>query len=184
MRAVTVWHRKGKIADPANPNRHFGAEILSTVLSLPVTDATVTTLFPKIYGDFVEALDGIDNGIAAQSGPSLYRSKTDLSSRVGTLNPRWNEESSDAILDAKFAGASALAGGEFLARVDYLAKAWLPARAIVEKAVTARKSVHASGKVVVFDEFSPWKVSTASASARFAFPLSKPDQGRPLRLSG
>ena len=155
-------------ADPVNPRtRHFGSEILSTVLGLPVTSPTVVQLYPKLYGDFVEALDGIDNGISAQSGPSLYRSKTDLSSRVGALNPRWNEPYSDELLDQKFVLASQLAGGEFLARLDYLAKAWLPARDLVVKAVEARKSVHKSGKVVVFEEFSPWKVSSFSSSSTF-----------------
>ncbi|KAK4697855.1 MYG1 exonuclease, partial [Phenoliferia sp. Uapishka_3] len=148
---------KTKLSSAGLVYKHYGSEILAQVLSLPITHATVTTLFPKIYADFVEALDGIDNGISAQSGPALYRSKTDLSSRVGTLNPRWNEPSSDEILDAKFEVASKLAGGEFLQRVDYLAKAWLPARDIVLRAVDARKTVHSSGKVVVFDEFSPWK---------------------------
>lgn len=128
------------------------------MLSLPVDSSTVSTLFPKVYADFVEALDGIDNGINEKDGPSRYRSRTDLSARIGQLNPRWNEPSTDAILDAKFADASALAGREFLERVDYLANAWLPAREIVLRAIEKRKQdVDQSGKVVVFETFAPWK---------------------------
>lgn len=137
--------------------RHYGSAILSAVLSLPESDNIITTLFPKVYADFVEALDGIDNGISCQQGPKLYRSRTDLSARIGSLNPRWNEDSSDDILDAKFKIASDLAGSEFLSRVDYLAKAWLPAREIVLSAVEKRKEVDPSGKVVVFESFAPWK---------------------------
>lgn len=150
---------KNSVLTSLPAHRHFGTSILSNILSLPVSHPTITTLYPKIYADFVEALDGIDNGISAQSGPTLYRSRTDLSSRVGGLNPRWNEPTSDSVLDAKFAVASALTGKEFLERVDYLANAWLPARSIVEKAVLSRKEVDASGRVVVFEEFAPWKVS-------------------------
>lgn len=43
--------------------------------------------------EFIEAIDAIDNGISqygSQEQPK-YRNRTDLSSRVGWLNPRWNE---------------------------------------------------------------------------------------------
>lgn len=139
--------------------RHFGLEIIALQLGLEVTHPTVALLHTKLYADFIEALDGIDNGIAAFAGVPKYRSRTDLSSRVGSLNPRWNEPSNDAILDAKFETASSLAGGEFFRALDYAANAWLPAREIIVSAVTARKSVHDSGAVVVFAEFAPWKVS-------------------------
>ena len=112
----------------------------------------------------VEAFDGIDNGISTQQGPALYKSRTDISSRIGYLNPRWNEEYNDQILDQRFEQASSLAGKEFLERVDYTAKAWLPARDIVLKAIQERKQVHDSGRVLVFETFSPWKVSHSTES--------------------
>ena len=49
-----------------------------------------------------------------------YLSSTNLSSRVGQLNPRWNQDSSNATLDAQFRKAMALTGTEFLESVDYL----------------------------------------------------------------
>ncbi|GAA5888747.1 hypothetical protein JCM5296_000090 [Sporobolomyces johnsonii] len=150
---------KTKLSSAGLVYKHFGKEILSTVLSQPIDSPLVSTLWLKMYADFVEAFDGIDNGVTQyiSSEPPLYRSRTDISSRVGALNPRWNEESSDAILDERFEQASQLAGKEFLARLDYLEKAWLPAREIVQRAVEKRKDVHPSGKVLVFDEFAPWK---------------------------
>lgn len=122
-----------------------------------------------MYQDFVEAFDGIDNGVTQyiSSEPALYRSRTDISSRIGALNPRWNEDSNDQILDERFVKASELAGKEFLERLDYLYKAWLPAREIVKKAVEKRKDVHPSGKVLVFDEFAPWKVSQPNLSRTY-----------------
>lgn len=140
--------------------RHFGQEILSTLLQEPVSSPVVETLYLKMYQDFVEAFDGIDNGVAqyVSSEPPRYRSRTDISSRVGALNPRWNEPSNDEVLLERFEKASELAGNEFKERLDYLAKAWLPARDIVKRAVEKRKDVHPSGKVLIFDEFAPWKV--------------------------
>lgn len=140
--------------------RHYGQEIVSTVLGEPVESPVVEQLWLKMYGDFVEALDGIDNGVAqyVTSEPPRYRSRTDLSSRVGNLNPRWNEPMTDDILIDGFNKATELCGSEFLARLDYLHKAWLPARDIVVRAVESRKDVHPSGKVIVFTEFCPWKV--------------------------
>lgn len=143
-------------------HRHFGQEILSTILNEPSSSPTVQTLFLKMYSDFVEAFDGIDNGIAqyVSSEPARYRSRTDISSRVAALNPRWNEPSNEQILLERFEVASKLCDIEFRERLDYLAKAWLPAREIVQRAVEKRKEeAHPSGKVVIFSEFAPWKVS-------------------------
>lgn len=150
--------------------RHFGLEIIAHKLSLPISHPSVQTLHVKLYADFVEALDGIDNGISAYTGPAKYRSRTDLSSRVGSLNPRWNETSNDEILDARFETASALAGSEFFSALDYAANAWLPAREIIVKALNERKQVHPSGSIVVFSEFAPWKVSFYLSSSFSVFP--------------
>lgn len=65
--------------------------------------------------------------------------------------------------------------------MDYTAKAWLPARDIVLAAVENRKQVHPSGKVLVFDSFSPWKVGPVCLRFVLFFttkplPLSSPPQ--------
>jgi uncharacterized UPF0160 family protein len=72
---------------------------------------------------------------------------------VSHLNPRWNEPSSDDILDERFKKASALVGGHFVDRVDYFAKAWLPARSGVFSAISIRQTP----EIVILDEFLPWK---------------------------
>lgn len=50
--------------------------------------------------EFIEGVDGIDNGVqqyATEIKPK-YRLRTDLSSRVSHLNPRWNQSfDSDAV---------------------------------------------------------------------------------------
>lgn len=50
---------------------------------------------------FIEAIDAIDNGIAQYdtTEPRRYSTSTDLSSRVGFLNPSWNERVDSAGVD-------------------------------------------------------------------------------------
>ncbi|PWN94202.1 metal-dependent protein hydrolase [Acaromyces ingoldii] len=145
--------------------KHFGKEILAAHLTLAQTDATVDLLHVKLYDDFVEAIDGIDNGIPlyadlpAEVRPA-YRSKTDLSSRIAHLNPSWNEtlpadpEARQRDQDERFERASTLAGTEFFDRVDYAYRSWLPARRLVEAAMDASK---ATPRLVVFDSYVGWK---------------------------
>ena len=56
---------------------------------------------PYLPQDFIEAIDAIDNGIAQyeNAGVPLYSSRTDLSSRVGWLNPAWNEAVEPTLVD-------------------------------------------------------------------------------------
>ncbi|GAA6037346.1 hypothetical protein JCM8097_008522 [Rhodosporidiobolus ruineniae] len=155
--------------------KHFGERIISEVTKQPVSSPTVQTLYLKMYQDFVEAVDANDNGIAQYdtTSPARYRSRTDLPARVGALNPRWNEESNDEVLFERFLQASQLAGKEFLDRLDYLFKAWLPAREIVQRAVEARKSIHPSGKIIIFEEFAPWKEHLHILESDLALPADE-----------
>lgn len=143
--------------------KHFGKEVIQSVLNLEANDPKIDALWLKIYKEFIEAIDAIDNGISlypksltAGQAPA-YSSRTDLSARVGHLNPRWNEEYDDSTLDARFEIASKLAGTEFLDRLNYYATAWLPARDLVWEAMQKRHEVDESGLIVMFDRSLPWK---------------------------
>ena len=118
------------------------------------------TVYQKVYTSFVEALDGIDNGISAypaSAGAPLYKSRTDLSSRVAKLNPEWNEEGSAVDLNERFFKAVALTGSELAQEVRFYASSWLPARQIVLDSLAARFSVHPSGSILRLDTFTLWK---------------------------
>jgi len=107
--------------------------------------------------DYIEAIGGTDNGVN-QYCPSLtpaYRNKSDISTRVGWLNPRWNVQVSPADIDQNFFKASALVGNEFVDRLDYYGNACLPARQLVLDLNRATFD----GWVVVFDLYAPLKVS-------------------------
>ncbi|KAI3617814.1 hypothetical protein CBS9595_003723 [Malassezia furfur] len=154
---------KTKLSSAGLVWKHFGQDILAAHLNVDVSDERVPLLYQKMYDDFVEAIDAIDNGIALYpdaAGEPAYKSRTDLSSRVGFMNPRWNEPFDDADLLARFRRASAMAGGEFFDRVNDALYAWLPARDIVVQALKERKSFEgadAQGRILLFDRAVGWK---------------------------
>ncbi|KAL5482601.1 hypothetical protein ACEPAI_9195 [Sanghuangporus weigelae] len=139
--------------------KHYGKEIIASRLHLPADSPEVDLLWLKLYKEFIEAIDAIDNGIPQypQDAPASYKNRTDLSSRVGWLNPPWNEPKTTAEVDALFVRASAMTGEEFFNRLDYYAKSWMPARDLVVSALSSRKEVHPSGRIILFEQFVPWK---------------------------
>ncbi|ELU42329.1 GAMM1 protein [Rhizoctonia solani AG-1 IA] len=149
---------KTKLSSAGLIYKHFGPEIIANQLQLNPTDGKVQELWLKLYGDFIEAIDGIDNGVLqypSEISPA-YRSRTDISSRVGHLNPRWNESVDSDGVDVSYM-TSELTGTEFLGRLDYLANAWWPARDLVLHALEARTQVDPSGRIIAFEQFAPWK---------------------------
>lgn len=100
--------------------RHFGLDVIANKTGLSVDDSKVTILWLKLYKvppfyflyyfddipipiqEFIEAIDAIDNGISQYPTDikPLYRSRTDLSSRVGALNPAWNQPADSETVDA------------------------------------------------------------------------------------
>ena len=51
-----------------------------------------------------------------------------------------------------------MTGEEFLGRLDYYGNAWLPARDVVATALKSRLNIDPSGRIVLFEQFAPWKV--------------------------
>lgn len=147
---------KTKLSSAGLVYKHFGKAIIQEV-SPDSDDKDVELVYQKVYKNFIEALDGIDNGVSQypEEVAPAYRINTDLSARVGKLNPRWNEEGVD--LDDRFQKAMAMAGAEFLESVDYLVKAFLPARVIVQASLDARMEVDASGQILKLAQYTVWK---------------------------
>lgn len=135
---------------------HFGHQLLAQLTQLKEGNRQLEVLYDKLYENFVEEVDAIDNGISQCDGDARYTVSTTLSSRVGYLNPRWNSKNQDT--EEGFRKAMAMVGEEFLDRLDYYQSSWLPARVIVEEAVQNRHQVDPSGEVVVFSQGGcPWK---------------------------
>jgi uncharacterized UPF0160 family protein len=159
--------------------KHFGREVVSSVLAkknVVLGEKDLETVYLKTYDAFVEAVDAVDNGISQYitDQPPRYDSGTSLGSRVGRLNAEWNEPNSPEIQDENFEKAVVIAGAEFDDCVERIAKSWLPARAIVLRAMNARQSDDDLGRILVLREWAPWKdhlftieaEETASGSSR------------------
>ncbi|XP_071099258.1 MYG1 exonuclease-like [Haliotis cracherodii] len=136
---------------------HFGAELLAQILALPRDDPVTNIVYDKVYENFVEEIDATDNGINQTDGVQKYRITTTLSSRVGNLNPQWNQTGVD--IDAQFRKAMEMVGAEFMDRVLYYKQSWLPARDLVQTAIKQRKEVDESGEIICIKEEGgvPWK---------------------------
>jgi len=135
---------------------YFGREIISHLLKVEVDNALVEKVFDKVYENFIEEIDAIDNGISTHEGEGKYCISTNLSARVSHLGPNWNEASQD--FDVGFYKAMELTKNEFVDRVNYYGNVWWKARDVVHKSIQNRFNIHPSGKVLEFDQGGvPWK---------------------------
>eukprot|EP00455_Lapot_gusevi_P049474 TRINITY_DN7021_c0_g1_i3.p1 TRINITY_DN7021_c0_g1~~TRINITY_DN7021_c0_g1_i3.p1 ORF type:complete len:377 (-),score=91.50 TRINITY_DN7021_c0_g1_i3:74-1069(-) len=138
--------------------KHFGREIIASELGAEAAPQLVELVYQRIYDSFIEAIDGVDNGVSQygpEAGAPRYRVNTSLPSRVSYLNPEWNEHNVDMM--SRFHQAMEMTGSEFLQAVRRLTHAWLPARQFVKEAFDKRFEVDPSGSIVFFPTFVPWK---------------------------
>eukprot|EP00605_Chrysophyceae_sp_TOSAG23-4_P002545 GSChrysophyteH1.ASY1.ANO1.2810.1 assembled CDS len=85
--------------------KHFGKDIIRELLKddKSCSQDFVDICYEKLYKNFIEHVDAIDNGISVADGPAKYYVSTTLSARVGHLNPAWNEpQSIQAAMDDRF----------------------------------------------------------------------------------
>lgn len=135
---------------------HFGHKLLAQLLGTSEEDSMVGTLYDKMYENFVEEVDAVDNGISQWEGEPRYALTTTLSARVARLNPTWNQPNQDT--EAGFERAMDLVREEFLQRLDFYQHSWMPARALVEEALTQRLQVDPSGEIIELAKGGcPWK---------------------------
>lgn len=143
--------------------RHYGMRLLRIVIAAAtggtLPDKVLAMMYKKVYAGFVEHIDAIDNGIpVCAAGDANYSVSTGLSSRVGQLNPQWNQPNTTDIRNALFRQAMHLTGGEFVGCIVRLATSWWPARDLVAKAVSARQALlpKADGQALLFESYCPW----------------------------
>ncbi|XP_045461301.1 MYG1 protein [Harmonia axyridis] len=140
---------------------HYGLDVISEICNshdISLDSASLINLFAYVYDIFVEEMDAIDNGVAMYpEGKPLYRINTNLSSRVGRLNPKWNEPERSSNIDNLFQKAMAYVGAEFEECILEAATVWWPAREIVKKSIKGRHEVHPSGEIFLLEERCSWK---------------------------
>lgn len=164
--------RNTKLSSAGLVYMHFGKEIIANRRSA-TEGSTVDLIYDKVYESFVEAVDANDNGVSAYDSEGIAAAGLEkkfsdggftLGAMVGRLNPNWNDPvpsdpaEAQAAEDEKFVAASQRIGEEFDRALDYYVNAWLPARALVEKAFTERPQYDAQGRIMVLSGQScPWK---------------------------
>ncbi|XP_026791410.2 mitochondrial import inner membrane translocase subunit Tim17-A isoform X2 [Pangasianodon hypophthalmus] len=165
---------------------HFGHRILSHLTHLAQGNSQLEVLYDKMYENFVEEVDAVDNGISQYDGEARYTVSSTLSARVSHLNPWWNSDCQDT--EEGFNKAIALVGVEFLDRLHYYQNAWLPARRVVEAAIRTRHQVDASGEIVLLVQGGcPWKEHLFSLEKELKLDISikfvlYPDQNGQWRI--
>lgn len=141
--------------------RHYGREVIKTHYP-SLSNKHLEIVYVKLYNTLLEALDAIDTGVEMTTGKQIYSDTTGLSSRVGRLNPRWNEvdeEGNAPHPDERFMEALKLCGEDFLSVMAKIAESELPARELVEKALLQRYGTDESGEIICFPTGGlPWKV--------------------------
>lgn len=142
--------------------RHYGRDVIQ-VYYPGLSPTNLELVYVKMYDTLMEALDAVDTGVEmVPDGVELvYKDSTGLPSRVGRLNPRWNEVDADGKVpdpDVRFSQAVKICGDEFVAVLTKIVESDLPARAFVEQAVRGRKEVDESGEIICLSSGGmPWK---------------------------
>ena len=74
--------------------KHFGMEVIKNIAKEEyhedLNDEILTKVWEKIYGKLIKEVDAIDNGVNQSNDKLTYYVRSNLSSRIGELNPPWN----------------------------------------------------------------------------------------------
>lgn len=139
--------------------KYHGKEVIKNILlalALNENDEkNIDLIFQKVYINFIAYVDANDNGVNAYQGVALYPNTTSYASRIGRMNPEWNEPDMDQ--STQFKLAMDLAEEELVCQIRSVAKSFIPAYEIVKKAIDNRFDVHKSGSVICLDTCCPWK---------------------------
>ncbi|CAJ1337796.1 unnamed protein product [Effrenium voratum] len=135
--------------------KHFGPAVVEAICG-PLDEKSKAAILAKTYDGLIRELDAQDNGVQVADEPR-YRFVTNLGSRVGRLNPSWQEPSTPEVENARFKEALLVAAKEFCDIVGGYAAHWLPARSLVNQALEKRQEVHSSGEIMLLTQFCPWQ---------------------------
>ncbi|CAO4380623.1 unnamed protein product [Caenorhabditis nigoni] len=156
MRTLEKLNFDTKLSSAGLVYAHYGKDVINQILGGNVSPTMVDLFYHRLYEQFVESIDAIDNGISQYDGIPRYHSPGNLSSRTGQFNAHWNEPGNND--DERFQQAMEFIGGEFVRSVKYLANVWWPAREIIEAAVDKRFENDPSGRIILIENGGcPWK---------------------------
>lgn len=114
--------------------KHYGKLVIESMYQ-NLDQNTLNFVHEKVYGDFIEGVDAMDNGVPQIQGKQMYKTPT-LNGRIARLRPYWNQLPKDN--DELFQEAMKIMGDEFIYVVDELVNSYIPAKLEVEKAIKER----------------------------------------------
>jgi uncharacterized UPF0160 family protein len=164
---------KTKLSSAGLVFKHYGEEILRNTLThifdveqlidkkhgSELSAEDLGTLKNLLYNDFVEYVDGVDNGITQYPKEVMPRYKsqyTDLCSRISRLNNRSILKES-LTQDQLFFKAMDLAKEDFVYEVTCKFVDKFIGHSIVKEAFSNRKNHHHSGKIMYIESSCSWK---------------------------
>ncbi|KAK8806884.1 hypothetical protein WA588_005683, partial [Blastocystis sp. NMH] len=149
-------HHKTKLSSAGLVYKHFGRDIIRALCPHPLSDTELQVVYRRMYDNFVEEIDGVDNGIDPFCGERNYSVTTGLSSRIKRLSIPWNQQSSTEQELNRFRLAMSMMLEEFAERLYGQTDVFLPAREIVVEALDKAKTVHPSKEIVVIHQDCPF----------------------------
>lgn len=180
--------QKTKLSSAGLVYMHFGEAIISNYMKVPQDHQDVQTVYNKLYSTFIEAIDANDNGIPCYNPDDLaaagiekrfHESSITVPALVRDMNmPNPDAPSSEPQdEDSLFARASNFMGETFDRKLRWTVLSWLPARAVMQTAYSARFDVHPSGRIIVLPEGGvPWKEHLYSLEEDYGKSATAPDE--------
>lgn len=166
--------------------KHYGLAVVATVLRAnqdrfvtvvesPTAVPTVTadqilTTWRQLYDAMIEEIDAIDNGISACEivGKPKYERSSNIASRIGRLNPEWNELGTTP--DERFLQAVEVATAEFVSRCCYCGLSVYPSQILVRAAVADRITISDGAgndhHIIDLGRYCPWKEHLADLESK------------------
>jgi len=163
--------------------KHFGTEILVNAVDhlfgegkvlnpeyrveLTLDDSRL--LFTRMYTDFFEYLDAVDNGISVlppEVKPRYKNMTNHLVGRIGRLN-NVDFRLEQPTKDEQFRRAIEMAKKDFLEDVEYLYIDMFLGVPVVEKAIQKRFEVHPSGKIILLEKNCTWKSAVSKMETKY-----------------
>lgn len=85
---------------------YYGEEIIQQLApkEIPLSPPDLRFIYKKVYENFIEEIDAIDNGVPMTTEEPKYNISTNLSKRVGRLNPEWNSNQEVDIDEVSLSG--------------------------------------------------------------------------------
>merc|ERR1712008_613537 len=139
MKSLGFLDFETKLSSAGLVYAYYGKAVINAITRLDKTSPKMDIVYHNMY-----------------DGEPKYKISSLIGARVGSLNPRWNDEDkSEARENSQFRKAMEMVGAEFTGALNSLVKSWLPAFDIVSAAIDARTE---NGKLIMFESSGcPWK---------------------------